>query len=636
MRGFVVLGTDTDAGKTAFCLEWLAAFSDRFAYWKPVETGESDTDKVRRLAPAATVLPPLARFRDPVAPVLAAAREHRLMPGVAEVLAAVPAARLPLVVETFGGPLSPLTEDVLQAELVAALGMPTVLVTPSAVGAIGRALQAAAGLREHGPGPSAVVLLGPPDPFAARQIERHCGALVFSLRGPDDWSPEGFRHAAGRDAAELDRLLTHLDARPADRAADLVRRDRAVVWHPYTALGDPDDPLPVVGAEAEFLELADGRRLVDGISSWWTTLHGHRHPPLMAALREASRRFDHVLFAGATHPAAVELAELLLASAPWPGGRVFFSDNGSTAVEVALKMAYQAWCHRGESGRTLFVGFEGGYHGDTFGAMAAGRDPVFFGRFDPLLFRTVQVPVSADRLAEALARHRGAVAAVILEPLVQGAGGMRMHAPAELRAITDVAREHGVFFIADEVMTGGGRTGSLWACQQAGVAPDLVCAAKALTGGTMPLAATLASPAVVAAFDTADRERTFFHGHSYTAHPLACAVAAANWRGLLAGGWRRDVARIEEVWRSALAPLAGRAVVKEVRIAGTIAAVEVDAPGGYLADVGPRMRRACIEQGVLLRPLGNVVYAMPPYCTSTDSLLRIASAVEHCVTMACQ
>lgn len=632
MTGFVVLGTDTDAGKTTFCLRWLAAFPDRFAYWKPVETGESDAEAVRRLVPAAAVYTPLARFRDPVAPVLAAAREGRPMPGVAEILAAVPDSPLPLVVETFGGPLSPLTGDVLQAELVAALGLPAVLVTPSAVGAVGRTLQAVAGMRGYGVAATAVVLLGPSDPFAAARIERHAGTPVFSLSAAGERTAGAVREAAGRDAGELTRLAACLTTRPAGPAVDLVRRDRAAVWHPYTPLADPDDPLPVVGAEAEFLELADGRRLIDAISSWWTILHGHRHPPLVAALRDSARRLDHVLFAGATHPPAVELAELLLASAPWPGGRVFFSDNGSTAVEVALKMAYQAWCHRGEPGRTLFVGFEHSYHGDTFGAMAAGRDPVFFGRFDPLLFRTLRVPVSAERLADALDRHPGQVAAVILEPLVQGAGGMRMHSPAELRAIAEVAKAHGVFFIADEVMTGGGRTGSLWAYQQAGIAPDLICAAKTLTGGMMPLAATLAGPEVVAAFDTPDRGKTFFHGHSYTAHPLACAVAAANWRDLLAGGWKADAARIEAAWRAALPPLAGRAGVRDVRITGTIAAVEVGAAGGYLADVGRRMRRAALGHGVLLRPLGNVVYTLPPLRTGPGSLLRIGSAIERCVS----
>jgi adenosylmethionine-8-amino-7-oxononanoate aminotransferase len=326
----------------------------------------------------------------------------------------------------------------------------------------------------------------------------------------------------------------------------------------------------------------------------------------------------------------VELAELLLSTAPWPGGRVFFSDNGSTAVEVALKMAYQFWCHHDEPKRTLFVGFEGGYHGDTFGAMAAGRDPVFFGLFEPLLFRAEIVPVSAQRLDEALARHPGEVAAIIIEPLVQGAGGMRMHSPGELRQIAEVARRHQVLFIADEVMTCGGRLGPLWAYREAGVIPDLLCAAKTLAGGVLPLAATLASPRVAAAWDTDDRRRTFFHGHSFTAHPLACAVAVANWKMLTAAP-NPAPQRMEAIWKEALAGLQGQPQLRDLRIRGTIAAVELNAPGGYLADVGRHLRRVCLEQGVLLRPLGSVLYALPPFCTSASSLEQIARAMIKAV-----
>jgi adenosylmethionine-8-amino-7-oxononanoate aminotransferase len=345
----------------------------------------------------------------------------------------------------------------------------------------------------------------------------------------------------------------------------------------------------------------------------------------MAALRAAGEAYDHVHFAGITHPPAVALAERLLRTAPWTGGRVFFSDDGSTAVEVAVKMAYQFWCHRGEPRRTWFVGFENGYHGDTFGAMAVGRDPVFFGPFEPLLFRAESVPLSADRLDDALTRHEGEVAAVIVEPLVQGAGGMRMHSPAELRQLYEVARAHGVLFIADEVMTGGSRTGPLWAHQAAGIAPDLICTAKTLAGGVLPLAATLAAPALVAAWDTDDRRRTFFHGHSFTAHPLACAVAVANWELLTTAP--SPAPHMESFWNESLRPLRGRSNVRDVRVRGTIAAVEVEAPGGYLAGVGRQLREHCLAEGVLARPLGSVLYTMPPFCTSEESLGRIARAM---------
>lgn len=632
MKGFIVVGTDTDAGKTGFCAQFLQVFTGQFAYWKPVETGDSDTATIRRLVPSATVYEPLARFFEPVAPMLAAAREGRRMPSIAEVIAAALPSPLPLVIETFGGPLSPYDDGHLQAEMIAALGLPVILVTSSKVGAVARTLQALAGMRPFGITPISVLLLGPADAFAVGQIECHGCVSVRSMEVAASWDEVGIRIAADCNRVAFETIIPAKGSSLTPLAwtiAEYLRRDRASVWHPYTALVGADDPLVVTGARDEFLELADGRTLIDGISSWWTILHGHRHPPLMQALREASGRIDHVLFAGVTHPDAIKVAELLLATAPWAGGRVFFSDNGSTAVEVALKMAYQTWCHRGEPRRTLFVGFEGGYHGDTFGAMAVGRDPLFCGRFDPLLFETLRIPVSAERLDEILRINRGRVAAVVLEPLVQGAGGMRMHSPEALRELFDVAKAHKVLFIADEVMTGCGRTGTMWAFDRAGIAPDLICTAKTLAGGVLPLAATLVGPDIVAEFQTADRGKTFFHGHSFTGHPLACAVAVANLRELQSGRWKNDVARIEAVWRERLFPLTGQMGI-EVRIRGTVAAIEFESPGGYLAEVGREMRNLCIDRGVLLRPLGNVLYAMPPFKTSDASLHRIADAMIAC------
>jgi hypothetical protein len=350
---------------------------------------------------------------------------------VAEIVAARPreyAAGRPLLVETFGSALSPLNDDELQVRLIVTLGMPVVLVTSSAVGAVGRTLQSLAALAASGLRPAAVVLLGPWDEYAMDQIKLHAQLKhAFNLSIPKTFSLEGVARSAAEQAATLEAIrscVTEVGARVSTRAdlSDIVERDRRAVWHPYTSLREPDLPLVVVEAQNEFLTLADGRRLIDGISSWWTILHGHRHPALMQALTDAATHYDHVHFAGVTHPPAVELAELMLHTMPWQGGRVFFSDDGSTAVEVALKMAYQYWCHHGEPQRTCFVGFDGGYHGDTFGAMAVGRDPVFFRQFEPLLFRAERLPVSADRLNDFLRRSGNQVAAVIIEPLVQGAG----------------------------------------------------------------------------------------------------------------------------------------------------------------------------------------------------------------------
>jgi len=634
MTDLVVLGTDTDAGKTTFCLLWLAAFADRYEYWKPVETGESDCERVARLVPNAVVHAPVRRFAAPLAPPLAAQLANDAVPDAMAIVAARPQPRAGrgLLIETFGSPFSPLNDHELQVDLIQALGGSTVLVSSSALGAIGRTLACLRALAAQRIHPEKVVLIGKTDEYAAAQIRKYGCVSVLGLQPPRGGTPEDIREAAkqlGEEAPD-----THVSAFEPSRLEDSPRglgeRDRASVWHPYTSLREPDPPLACVGSQDEFLFLADGRKVIDAISSWWTILHGHRHPVLLKALHEATAAFDHVHFAGVTHASAVELAELLLSTAPWQGGRVFYSDNGSTAVEVALKMAYQYWCHQGEPGRTRFVGFEGGYHGDTFGAMSISRDPVFFGRFEPLLFEADIVPLSAEQLDKTLTTHTGRVAAIIVEPLVQGAGGMLMHSPQVLRDIFEVARKHGVLFIADEVMTGGGRTGRLWAHQSAGIAPDLICAAKTLAGGVLPLAATLAAPQIVEAWETNDPRRTFFHGHSFTAHPLACAVAVANWK-MLTAALNQAPAHMEAFWNEALKPLRYDSRVRELRVCGTIAAVELKVSGGYLADVGRQLRRRCLEHGVLLRPLGAVLYAMPPFCTSAESLERIAGAMMRAV-----
>jgi adenosylmethionine-8-amino-7-oxononanoate aminotransferase len=629
MSELIILGTDTDAGKTTFSLLWLTAFIGDYAYWKPVETGVSDSETVSRLVPGAAVFPRLCHFEEAIAPPLAAKRTGSSIPSAAAIAASRPHADR-LLIETFGGPLSPLNETELQVELVRRLGGQAILVGSSRVGAVGRCLSTQRVLELEGIRVRAIVLIGTKDEYAENEIARHGSVPVVGLEPPASWDEAGIVSAVQCQSEPLQTLRCHIEEQLAPKATrrltDLMARDRQSVWHPYTALRGAADPLPVVGAQDEFIELADGRRLIDGISSWWTILHGHRPPRLMAALRQAAERIDHVLFAGVTHPYAIESAELLVKTTPWPNGRVFFSDNGSTAVEVALKMAYQFWCHRGETQRKLFIGLEGAYHGDTFGAMAISRDPLFFGRFEPLLFETERVPPSPNRLDELLKMRAIETAAVIVEPLVQGAGGMIMHSPETLRDLCDVARRHGVLFIVDEVMTGA-RTGTFWAHSQAAIEPDLICAAKTLAGGILPLAATLASPRIVEAFDVEDRGRTFFHGHSFTANPLACAVAAENLRLMATGAWQAESERINRFWQDAAIRLARVSNVANIRACGTILALDVGSPDGYLAKAGAAMRSAAITEGVLLRPLGHVLYAMPPLCTSDESLERIVNAM---------
>jgi adenosylmethionine-8-amino-7-oxononanoate aminotransferase len=412
---------------------------------------------------------------------------------------------------------------------------------------------------------------------------------------------------------------------------DLVKRDHQVCWHPYTQHGLKEELLPIVRASGSWIELADGTRMLDAISSWWTCLHGHGHPDLIDALYRQATSLDHVLFAGCTHPAAIELAEQLVNRSPEGLTRVFYSDNGSTAVEVALKAAIQYWLRQGNRERTHFVALEGAYHGDTFGAMAAGDPDPFFVDFAPFLFHVQRAAPTTEAITSILSRNTGQVAAVILEPLVQGAAGMQMHSPSFLAEVRRLCDQHDTLLIADEVMTGFGRTGTLFACEQANITPDLLCLAKGLTGGILPLAATVVREKIYEAFLSTDRSRAFFHGHSFTANPIGCAVALASLDIVEREATPNRLDQLGRRIESGLKDLSGRPGIRELRRCGGIVALEMEDPSGkegYLSELGPRLRHACLGGDVLLRPLGNVLYAIPPASTTLEECDRIANAIR--------
>ncbi len=400
------------------------------------------------------------------------------------------------------------------------------------------------------------------------------------------------------------------------------------VWHPFTQHG-LNEPAPLIThAEGAFLYGADGSRWIDAISSWWVTTHGHCHPRIMAAIAEQAGRLDQLIFAGWTHQPAEDLAAELVRIMPAELTRVFFSDSGSTSVEVALKMALGYWANRGEARHRVVV-MEHSYHGDTIGAMSVGQRGVFNRAYAPLLFDVAQVPFPEPGREQATfdaleAACRDGAAAFIVEPLVLGAGGMLMYPPAVLAEMRTICAAHGVLFIADEVMTAWGRTGTLLACEQAGVVPDLLCLSKGLTGGALPLAVTMASEAIFAAHLSEDRGRMFFHSSSYTANPVACAAANANL-----AIWREEPVRqrIADLAARQAARLASLGGVENVRQCGTIAACDLPGDAGYLAGIAPRLMAAARDAGVLLRPLGNTVYVMPPYCIDNAALDAVYAVI---------
>jgi adenosylmethionine-8-amino-7-oxononanoate aminotransferase len=428
----------------------------------------------------------------------------------------------------------------------------------------------------------------------------------------------------------------------------LADRDRRHVWHPFTQ--EQTAPLPVGIARAKGASLFDesGREILDLAASWWVNVHGHCHPAIARAIAEQAKTLEHVLFAGFTHEPAVRLAEELCAALPRPLDRVFFSDNGSTSVEVALKAAYQYWRNRGENGRTVFLALEGGYHGDTFGAMSVGRSSGFYPAFADLLFEARFFPfaetwlhdegvaareeAALDCVARLLDRVGDRTAAVILEPLLQGAAGMRVCRPGFTRRVAEAARARGILVIFDEVLTGLGRTGTLFALSQVGFVPDFVCLSKGLTGGFLPLAATVAREEVYQAFLGPDFSTALAHGHSYTANPLGCAAALASLALFEEERTLERIRRIGDLHRQWLTSLCDLPVVRRPRQIGSVAAFTLGADtGDYGSDIGPRLRARLLDQGLLVRPLGNVVYLMPPACIGEEELKRAQGMVREAV-----
>lgn len=429
---------------------------------------------------------------------------------------------------------------------------------------------------------------------------------------------------------------------------ELHRLDRAHVWHPFTQARTAPEPVAIRSAHGAVLVQEDGREVLDLISSWWVNLHGHAHPVVAEAIAEQARTLEHVIFAGHTHEPAVRISARLAEILPGALNKVFFSDNGSTAVEVAMKAALQARHNQGQTTRTRFIAFDGGYHGDTVGAMSAGVSSHFFDAWREMLFPVDILPVpttwigdgaveakEADALA-ALDRHLDAhgaeTAAAIIEPLVQGASGMRMHRPEFLRAVVKRMKAAGVLVILDEVMTGFGRMGAVFSCLEAGVEPDFVCLSKGLTAGFLPMSVTVTTDAVYDAFLDESIGRAFLHGHSFTANPLGCAAANASLDLLLDPACTAARERINAFHRARLAELAEHPLVERTRVQGTVAAFDVKVPGGdagYASAVGPKLKDSFIRDGLLIRPLGNVVYLLPPYCVSDDQLTRAYDGINR-------
>lgn len=423
--------------------------------------------------------------------------------------------------------------------------------------------------------------------------------------------------------------------------SDLIAADRRHVWHPFTQQrGWCEDETPVIIDHGDGTTLYDreGTAYIDGVSSLWCNVHGHRHPAIDAAVRAQLDRVAHSTMLGLAHEPAIVLAERLAAIAPGELERVFYSDSGSTAVEVAIKMAFQWWAQRGETQRTRFICLENAYHGDTVGAVSVGGIDLFHSLYRPLLFAALQARAGdAEHLAALLAEHGEEVTAVIIEPLVQGAAGMLMQPPGYLRRVRELCDRHGILLICDEVATGFGRTGRMFACEHEDVAPDLMCVAKGLTGGYLPLAATLATPRVYEGFlGRFDEFRTFFHGHTFTGNPLACAAAIATLETFEAERTlERLPAKIDGLARALSEHVAGLPGVVEVRQRGLMVGIELAVADPAVADpaqrLGHEVTLAARRRGAIVRPLGDVIVLMPAPAMSAPELQRLVTITADAI-----
>lgn len=666
-----ITGTDTDAGKTlvtAALARAATAAGKAVLVIKPVQTGctrdsagqpqAPDVCVCREAAPdaAATALVLL----EPACSPHLAARSAGIVLSPGDLAARVRQAALAgeadlVLIEGAGGLMTPLNDKDVLADLFAELECPLLLVVGNRLGAVNHALLTIEVARSKGLQLAGFVATEPTP--AAQEAEQAlrldnlasieglgglpCLAVIPYLEGLN--GDKAQRAAAWAQAAcAMEPVLEALEKHNPDRVGQdsqeaLLAFDRAHLWHPYTSALAPQRTWQAVRTRGARITLRDGRELVDGMASWWCAIHGYNHPALLAALRHQAARMPHVMFGGLTHEPAVALGRALLDMVPPGLEHVFLADSGSVSVEVAVKMALQYQAALGAPNKTRILALRGGYHGDTFGAMSVcdpetGMHHLFRDALPAQLFAPRPAcrfdapydPASFQAVATLLEDHAATVAAVILEPIVQGAGGMWFYHPAYLRQVRDACDKHGCLLIADEIATGFGRTGRLFACEHAGITPDILCVGKGLTGGVLSLAATLTSRAVAEGLSHAGG--VLMHGPTYMANPLACAVACASLALLANGAWAAEVARLEAGLRQGVLPCASLPGVRDARVLGAIGVLEMDAP------VNTEVLQAFfVQKGVWIRPFGRLIYVMPPYVSTDEDVTLLTRAMREAV-----
>lgn len=639
-RGIFVTGTDTGVGKTYVSALLMSLLKQQAStvYFKPVQTGfeeDDDTETVVRLANLKDdeCCIPVYRLKAPMSPDRAAEKE-----GVSieprHILDVFKSLRDSFVIaEGAGGIEVPLSAEWRMSRIIRAINFPVVIVASTRLGTINHTLLTVEKAKSLGLNVLGVVLNGPEDPGLQEVLEREGVNILFHLPivepavdNPVESVSRIFKKFSDSVFALKDKADAHFEK------SRISYKDTEYVWHPFTQHATENN-FPVISTgTGSMLKFENGDEALDAISSWWVNLHGHGHTEIAAAITRQASRLEHAVFAGYTHAPAVNLAESLVTEAQKINEDIqkcFFSDNGSTAVEVALKMAYQFHQQKGDMNRSRFLALSGAYHGDTLGAMSVSEREGFHQVFQPLMAPVDFItPDDFSQLEKMRSRFRK-YAACIVEPLLQGAGGMKIYSADYLKQLAKMCREEGVLLVADEIFTGFYRTGQFFSSELAGISPDLICLSKGITGGFLPLAATLASQSLFEIFKGETKAKAFLHGHSYTANPVACAAANASF-SILKSQKCQDQIRQLSLWtKEALADIAELSLVESTRSLGTVGAFNVKNQDGYMSgDFAKKFSAACLRRGVLLRPLGDVVYTVPPYSTTEAQFKHMYRAIK--------
>lgn len=641
MKSIFIAGTDTDIGKSFVSAMLAYQFGGRVktTYFKAVQAGQpTDTDFLGSiLSDRINYQPPTYDLDFPMSPNRAAEKQNveididKITADFHQIDSEV------TIVEGAGGLMVPLNDSEMVVDLPLALDIPLVLVASTRLGTINHTLLSLEAIKSRGLNCLGIILNGAEDPGLKELLEQRSGFKVIA-EVPlfnEKLNSDNVENFCGR-ATALQEFVDDFCADPIVPSEDLSVLDKQNVWHPFTQHGIVKKHPVVSAARGSYLDL-QGHKVIDAISSWWVNLFGHCEPRLVKAIQNQTAQLEHVLFAGFTHEPAVLLSEKLaeLAHAADTNlTKVFFSDNGSTAVEVALKLAYQYQQQIGQLQRTRFLAFKGSYHGDTVGAMSVGEREGFNSVFKPLLFDVDFVdPFDLSEVQSAFENSGNHYAGVIVEPMVQGASGMRMYPVEVLNQIGELASQYQVKIICDEVFTGFYRTGKLFAFEHSKLRPDFLCLSKGLTGGFLPLSVTLTTDSVYDCFYNGDMRQAFLHGHSYTANPIACRVALETLRMLGEPEWQAKVTEITDWQKQFLEEIANHPKIHAARQLGTIAAMEIsdEDPNYFKGDFSYRFNQAALKKGVLLRPLGGTVYSVPPYCITKPQLKKVYSTIEELV-----